>query len=78
MSRTRLIGRRIFQSMDTPGRFPRRDNGSMSDAQPAAADFCCPNCAQPVPVPLLCGDCGALLCRTCGKPVERIDELGIG
>ncbi|MGA8580043.1 MAG: hypothetical protein WB579_15265 [Bryobacteraceae bacterium] len=50
----------------------------MSDAQPATAEFYCPNCAQPVPEPLLCGDCGALLCRTCGKPVERIDELGIG
>ncbi|MFY9725027.1 MAG: hypothetical protein WAJ87_05995 [Bryobacteraceae bacterium] len=59
-------------------RFPQRDNGNMSDAQPATAEFYCPNCAQPVPEPLLCGDCGALLCRTCGKPVERIDELGIG
>jgi len=57
---------------------PQRDNGNMSDVQPAAAEFYCPNCAHPAPDPLLCGDCGALLCRTCGKPVERIDELGIG
>lgn len=55
-----------------------RDNGSMADALPAAAEFYCPNCARPVPEPLLCGDCGALLCRICGKPVERIDDLGIG
>jgi len=50
----------------------------MADALPAAAEFYCPNCARPVPEPLLCGDCGALLCRICGKPVERIDDLGIG
>ena len=50
----------------------------MADAEPAAPEFYCPNCAQPVPDPLSCGDCGALLCRSCGKPVERIDDLGIG
>jgi len=50
----------------------------MPEAQQAAAEFYCPSCAEPVPDPLVCGDCGALICRTCGKPVERIDELGIG
>ena len=28
--------------------------------------------------PLVCGDCSAVICRRCGTPLERIDELGIG
>jgi hypothetical protein len=43
-----------------------------------AAEFYCPACARPVPDPLLCGDCLSLICRTCGAPLERIDDLGIG
>ena len=50
----------------------------MAEAEPAAPEFYCPNCVQPVPDPLPWGDCGALLCRSCGKPVERIDDPGIG
>ena len=42
------------------------------------AEFYCPTCAKPVPDPLVCGDCRALICRTCGTPLERIDDLGIG
>jgi hypothetical protein len=42
------------------------------------AEFYCPACAVAVPDPLVCGDCHALICRQCGTPVERIDELGIG
>jgi hypothetical protein len=42
------------------------------------AEFYCPTCAQPVAEPLVCGDCHALICRQCGTPLERIDELGIG
>jgi hypothetical protein len=43
-----------------------------------SADFYCPSCAQPVSDPLACGDCGSLICRRCGTPLEQVDELGIG
>ena len=33
---------------------------------------------QPVADPLACGDCSAIICRKCGTPLERVDELGIG
>jgi hypothetical protein len=42
------------------------------------AGFYCPACAKQVADPLLCGDCHALICRVCGTPLERIDDLGIG
>jgi hypothetical protein len=41
-------------------------------------EFYCPTCNQAVRDPLRCGDCAALICRQCGTPLERIDELGIG
>jgi hypothetical protein len=44
----------------------------------AAPELYCPTCARPVADPLVCGDCQALICRVCGTPLERIDELGIG
>jgi hypothetical protein len=44
----------------------------------ANADFYCAQCAKPVSDPLACGDCGSLICRHCGMPLERVDELGIG
>jgi hypothetical protein len=28
--------------------------------------------------PLVCGDCHAVICRQCGTPLERVDDLGIG
>jgi hypothetical protein len=34
-----------------------------------------PHNAKPQPNP---GDCGAVICRECGGPLERVDELGIG
>jgi len=40
--------------------------------------FYCPRCAVEVNDPLTCGDCGAILCRQCGTPLESSDELGIG
>jgi hypothetical protein len=43
-----------------------------------APEFYCPTCAQPAPDPLVCGDCHAVICRVCGTPLERIDDLGIG
>jgi methionyl-tRNA synthetase len=38
----------------------------------------CPTCKEEVPDPLVCGDCAAVICRKCGTPLEKIDELGIG
>jgi len=38
----------------------------------------CPLCGEDVPDPLVCGDCGAVICRKCGTPLEKVDELGIG
>jgi hypothetical protein len=50
------------------------------DSQPnrVDAEFYCPRCEQPVSDPLMCGDCASLICRRCGSPLERIDDLGIG
>jgi hypothetical protein len=50
----------------------------MPEPEQASAEFYCPTCARPVADPLVCGDCQAIICRTCGSPLERIDELGIG
>jgi predicted amidophosphoribosyltransferase len=41
-------------------------------------EYYCARCRKPVSDPLMCGDCGALICRQCGAPLERVDELGIG
>ena len=41
-------------------------------------EFYCPKCEKPVSDPLVCGDCTALICRVCGTPLERVDDLGIG
>ncbi|MGB7591215.1 MAG: hypothetical protein WCD04_16430 [Terriglobia bacterium] len=38
----------------------------------------CPICGEDVPEPLVCGDCAAVICRKCGTPLEKVDELGIG
>ena len=38
----------------------------------------CPICGEDVPEPLVCGDCGAVICRKCGTPLEKVDELGMG
>lgn len=50
----------------------------MSEAKDLSSEYYCPNCQKPVPDPLICGDCTAVICRRCGSPLERIDELGIG
>jgi hypothetical protein len=44
----------------------------------AQLEYYCPKCHAPVPDPLVCGDCSAIICRRCGTPLERVDELGIG
>jgi hypothetical protein len=41
-------------------------------------EFYCPRCHTAVIDPLMCGDCSAIICRRCGAPLEKIDELGIG
>jgi hypothetical protein len=41
-------------------------------------DFYCSKCNRPVTDPLVCGDCASLICRDCGTPLERVDELGMG
>ena len=45
---------------------------------PGPGPLYCPNCAKEVKDPLTCGDCSAVICRTCGTPLESPDELGIG
>ncbi len=53
----------------------------MGDPPPAPEtppDFYCPNCAEPARDPLVCGDCLAVICRRCGTPLEKAEELGIG
>ena len=41
-------------------------------------EFYCPACGKAVTDPLVCGDCHAVICRVCGTPLERVDDLGIG
>ncbi|MGH9449700.1 MAG: hypothetical protein ACRD11_04080 [Terriglobia bacterium] len=43
-----------------------------------AGAFYCATCREPVDDPLVCGDCAAVICRRCGTPLERADEMGIG
>jgi hypothetical protein len=60
-------------------KFGANDNSKMQEPEEqSAAEFYCPNCARPVADPLVCGDCQAVICRVCGTPLERADELGIG
>ena len=40
--------------------------------------YYCPACRRAVDRPLVCGDCLAVICRDCGTPLERADELGLG
>ena len=56
----------------------RTHNGDMSESDAGGVEFYCPTCTRSVNDPLVCGDCGAVICRVCGTPLERIDELGIG
>jgi hypothetical protein len=48
------------------------------EAQKPAVVFYCPVCAVEVSDPLTCGDCSAVICRRCGRPLESSDELGMG
>ena len=57
-----------------------RDGGEMMDevAEPESEPLYCPTCEREVDDPLVCGDCAAVICRVCGTPLEKVDELGIG
>jgi hypothetical protein len=46
--------------------------------QPAADVLYCPTCAREIKDPLTCGDCSAVICRTCGSPLESASDLGMG
>ena len=48
------------------------------EKEKSQAEFYCAKCNRPVSDPLACGDCGALICRVCGAPLESADELGFG
>ncbi len=50
----------------------------MPESDEQKEQFYCASCNQAVPDPLVCGDCTALICRRCGTPLERVDDLGIG
>jgi hypothetical protein len=51
----------------------------MSTETPHKPDLLyCPKCAAEVPDPLICGDCGAVICRKCGTPLEAAEDLGMG
>ena len=57
---------------------PTQNNTNTGTSERTDPEFYCPRCAAPVDDPLACGDCGSLICRKCGTPLERIDELGMG
>ncbi len=44
----------------------------------AISELYCPSCRETAADPLVCGDCSAVICRKCGKPLEAVDDLGIG
>jgi hypothetical protein len=57
----------------------KTDESEVNDpSQKIEPEFYCTQCAEQVLDPLRCGDCASLICRRCGTPLERIDELGIG
>ncbi len=41
-------------------------------------DLYCPKCGRPAEDPLVCGDCLSVICRRCGTPLERADDLARG
>jgi len=51
---------------------------SANPEQPSSDALYCPVCAREVTDPLTCGDCSAVICRTCGTPLESSADLGMG
>jgi primosomal protein N' len=56
----------------------RRGEQMDKDEAQESPPLYCPLCGEGVQEPLVCGDCGAVICRKCGTPLEKVDELGIG
>src|SRR5436309_3370103 len=48
------------------------------DEANSQTDWYCSQCNRAVNDPLVCGDCTAVICRRCGTPLERAEDLGIG
>lgn len=48
------------------------------DSERRPIEYYCPRCAKPIPDPLVCGDCLAVICRQCGSVLESADDLGYG
>jgi hypothetical protein len=48
------------------------------NASPRTPLLYCPTCAKEIDDPLTCGDCSAVICRTCGTPLESADDLAMG
>jgi len=60
-------------------REPAEEHAMMGDAEEVeGGPLYCPTCNREVDDPLVCGDCAAIICRQCGTPLEKPDELGIG
>jgi hypothetical protein len=53
-------------------------NSQPAPSSRSSALLYCPNCAREVTDPLSCGDCSAVICRTCGTPLESADDLAMG
>ena len=59
--------------------FRSKEGERMGDGEETEGDaLYCPTCGREVDDPLVCGDCAAVICRKCGTPLEKPDELGIG
>jgi len=61
--------------------FPFRDhdlNEPNLTPPPRTPLLYCPTCAREIDDPLTCGDCSAVICRTCGTPLESADDLAMG
>jgi hypothetical protein len=54
------------------------ENADRTKPAEQASPLYCPTCACKVENPLVCGDCSAVICRTCGTPLESADELAMG
>jgi hypothetical protein len=57
---------------------PQSPESSSDNPARRQALLYCPNCAREVNDPLTCGDCAAVICRSCGTPLEMPEDLGIG
>ena len=55
----------------------RRSKPMDKDDSQESQPLYCPRFGKVVE-PLVCGDCGAVICRQCGTALEPVDELGIG